>query len=104
MPRFFSTGVDRFQKCNVAFTNKGYEINVITYTNDKHLLAGILLLVRMLLNDKQIALKDMGHDLFERNTPLFLQQPVLFLVPLEVIVHKISQCVPNGNTSQIIRY
>ncbi len=65
MTRFFSVGIDRFQKRNIIFLNKGYEIDVITHTNNKHLLAGVSFLVWMFFNRKQVALKNMGHDLFK---------------------------------------
>ncbi len=65
MPRFFPAWIDRFQKCNIIFLNKEYEIDVITHTNNKHLLAGVSFLVWMFFNRKQVALKNMGHDLFK---------------------------------------
>ena len=101
MPRFFPAGVDRFQKCNITFWNKGYEIDVITHTSDKHLLARIPLLVRMLLNGRQIALKDMGHDLFKRSTPLFLQQPVLHWKLLFIKYHNVCLMVTPADYSLI---
>ena len=78
--------------------NERYYVGVLVHFDHKHLLIGILCLVRMINDVQNVTVLNMHDSLFKRNPTFLFQNLVLLVIPL-VRNHAliVVQRVPYGN-------